>query len=251
LRLTLTACVLLLSAGFSGTATPAEGGAQAEPEPWALLRNRCEKCHNSEDWAGGVAFDTLSPQDIAADAETWEKAVRKLRGRLMPPPGNPQPDQPTIAPGGTIDFYSGKLDVPANSKNMKLSFSSGAAGADTDGAAAAAGRDDLRAAGSRAARSSRATFAKAMTIRPPTTPVMPAEIIVFPMSKPLLATPKSVMPPPATVTMTPSASKTINIPAMPPVAPPSKRAQKRGIVTVCGLPRKHQPPFAPGLPSSR
>jgi predicted Zn finger-like uncharacterized protein len=34
-----------------------------------------------------------------------------------------KPDQPTIAPGGTIDFYSGKLDVPANSKNMKLSFS--------------------------------------------------------------------------------------------------------------------------------
>lgn len=39
-----------------------------------------------------------------------------------------KPDQPTIAPGGTIDFYSGKLDVPANSKNMKLSFSSNAPG---------------------------------------------------------------------------------------------------------------------------
>lgn len=39
-----------------------------------------------------------------------------------------KPDQPTIAPGGTIDFYSGKLDVPANSKNMKLSFSSSATG---------------------------------------------------------------------------------------------------------------------------
>jgi len=39
-----------------------------------------------------------------------------------------KPDQPTIAPGGTIDFYSGKLDVPANSKNMKLSFSNSATG---------------------------------------------------------------------------------------------------------------------------
>ena len=27
-----------------------------------------------------------------ADAEVWEKAVRKLRGRLMPPPGETQPD---------------------------------------------------------------------------------------------------------------------------------------------------------------
>ena len=39
-----------------------------------------------------------------------------------------KPDQPTIAPGGTIDFYSGKLDVPANSKNMKLTFSGSASG---------------------------------------------------------------------------------------------------------------------------
>jgi predicted Zn finger-like uncharacterized protein len=39
-----------------------------------------------------------------------------------------KPDQPNIAPGGTIDFYSGKLDVPANSKNMRLSFSAGTPG---------------------------------------------------------------------------------------------------------------------------
>jgi len=110
----------------------------------------------------------------------------------------------------------------------------------------------LREFGSRVARNSRATLAKAMTIRPPTRPVMPAEIIVLPMSNPLLATPKSTMPPPATVTMTPSASKTMNIPAMPPVAPDrSNWAQKQRIVTVCGLPRKHQAAFASGLPSRR
>ncbi len=32
-----------------------------------------------------MAFDTLSPSDIGANPETFEKAVRKLRGRLMPP----------------------------------------------------------------------------------------------------------------------------------------------------------------------
>ena len=44
------------------------------------------------DWAGGVAFDTMTPEEIREDAETWEKAMRKLRGRLMPPPGKKQPD---------------------------------------------------------------------------------------------------------------------------------------------------------------
>jgi hypothetical protein len=76
-----------------------------------MLSARCAKCHNSEDWAGGIAFDTMSPAEIAADAETWEKAVRKLRGRLMPPPGHPQPDQPTI--DAFVSWMEGQLDQAA------------------------------------------------------------------------------------------------------------------------------------------
>jgi mono/diheme cytochrome c family protein len=72
----------------------------ATPEPpvpateaalhWGLLEERCGNCHNSTDWAGSLAFDTLSADQIASDAETWEKVVRRLRGHLMPPPGEPQ-----------------------------------------------------------------------------------------------------------------------------------------------------------------
>jgi hypothetical protein len=53
----------------------------------------CTECHNATDWAGGVAFDTLTLENIGDEAETWEKAVRKLRGELMPPPGEKQPPQ--------------------------------------------------------------------------------------------------------------------------------------------------------------
>jgi hypothetical protein len=58
---------------------------------WSLLNEYCVECHNATDWAGGVAFDTMQPDTAASDAEVWEEAVRKLRGRLMPPPGKPQP----------------------------------------------------------------------------------------------------------------------------------------------------------------
>jgi hypothetical protein len=81
------------------------------PAQWQLLGKRCSKCHNSEDWAGGIAFDVMSPGDIPADAETWEKAVRKLRGRLMPPPGQPQPDQQTI--DSFVSWMEGELDHAA------------------------------------------------------------------------------------------------------------------------------------------
>src|SRR5687767_13412338 len=72
------------------------GAAAPQPQPveqhWGLLEKYCFDCHNATDWAGGVAFDTLQPESVAADAEVWEKAVRKLRGRMMPPPGKPQPE---------------------------------------------------------------------------------------------------------------------------------------------------------------
>ncbi|RYZ66327.1 MAG: DUF1587 domain-containing protein, partial [Proteobacteria bacterium] len=67
----------------------------AEPtleKNWGFVEQYCNGCHNSTDWAGGVAFDTMESGNVAADAEVWEEAVRKLRGNLMPPPGEKQPD---------------------------------------------------------------------------------------------------------------------------------------------------------------
>ncbi len=61
-----------------------------------MLKTYCVGCHNSRLKIGGVMFDSLDIQHPAADAEIWEKALRKLRGRLMPPPGAPQPPQADI-----------------------------------------------------------------------------------------------------------------------------------------------------------
>ncbi|MEN9704765.1 MAG: hypothetical protein RLZZ393_644 [Pseudomonadota bacterium] len=67
-------------------------GASDVHRNWGFLDKYCGNCHNATDWAGGVAYDTLSPDDVAKDGEVWERAVRKLRGYMMPPPGEPQPD---------------------------------------------------------------------------------------------------------------------------------------------------------------
>ena len=75
---------------------PAAPKAEAGRGGWTLLDNYCEKCHNVNDWAGGVAFDTMQPGDIPSDAKTWEAAISKLRGRMMPPPGEKQPPQTMI-----------------------------------------------------------------------------------------------------------------------------------------------------------
>src|SRR5215471_5952066 len=71
---------------------------QSSPQPgqWAVIQTYCVGCHNSKVRAGGRAFDSMSPDEIAQNAETWEAAIRKLRGGLMPPPGAPHPDVPTV-----------------------------------------------------------------------------------------------------------------------------------------------------------
>src|SRR5213595_2513404 len=59
----------------------------------AMLNTYCIGCHNSRAKIGGLALDGLDLQAAADSAEIWEKALRKLRGHLMPPPGSPQPPQ--------------------------------------------------------------------------------------------------------------------------------------------------------------
>ena len=89
----------LLLATSGGAALAADHGSLAGiplEQQWGFVDTYCGKCHNATDWAGGVAFDVLQPQSIGADAQVWEKAVRKLRGRMMPPPGEQQPDQSAI-----------------------------------------------------------------------------------------------------------------------------------------------------------
>jgi mono/diheme cytochrome c family protein len=95
------------SAPAEGTADPHAGA----PTEFKFFDQYCSKCHNSTDWAGGVAFDTMAPESFGDDAKVWEEAVRKLRGRLMPPPDKPQPEQQTI--DKQVAWLESKLDAEA------------------------------------------------------------------------------------------------------------------------------------------
>ncbi len=58
---------------------------------FALLGKYCTDCHNAAELAGELSFEGLGLEDIPQHAERFEAAIVKLRGRLMPPPGEPQP----------------------------------------------------------------------------------------------------------------------------------------------------------------
>ncbi len=65
--------------------------AERAAEHWGLLQSYCVDCHNSAELTGGIAFDAMTAGDVPNEAETFEHVVRKLRGGLMPPPGNDRP----------------------------------------------------------------------------------------------------------------------------------------------------------------
>jgi hypothetical protein len=75
----------------------------------SLVQNYCMDCHNSEDWAGSLALDQLELDRPHADPEVWEKAISKLRGRLMPPAGAPQPGQQEV--DAVVDHLEASIDA--------------------------------------------------------------------------------------------------------------------------------------------
>ncbi|MES2604542.1 MAG: DUF1592 domain-containing protein, partial [Pseudomonadota bacterium] len=82
---------------------------QGSDQQLALLDKYCIECHNTTDWAGTIAFDSLSLDNLDHDAEIWEKAVRKLRAGLMPPKGNPRPARAEL--DGMVQWLGTGLDL--------------------------------------------------------------------------------------------------------------------------------------------
>jgi hypothetical protein len=82
-----------------GAAAPAQVHAAApsaaSPSASAALNKYCVSCHNERKPAAGLALDRISREEVGANAEAWEKVLRKLRSALMPPVGLPRPDRAT------------------------------------------------------------------------------------------------------------------------------------------------------------
>ena len=56
-------------------------------------------------------MDSLDLSHTDQDPEVWEKAITKLRGRLMPPAGEKQPDQAEV--DAVIHYLETSLDAAA------------------------------------------------------------------------------------------------------------------------------------------
>jgi mono/diheme cytochrome c family protein len=77
--------------GAVGRGGPLGPPAAASAEQLATVKTYCATCHNDRVKTAGISFDGLTADGVAQHAEVFEKAIRKVRGRVMPPPNSRQP----------------------------------------------------------------------------------------------------------------------------------------------------------------
>src|SRR6185295_10245551 len=91
-------------------------GAQGQVAQLATMQQYCVPCHNDRAKTAGVSFEGITPESVGQHADVFEKAVRKLRGRVMPPPGARQPDAAAV--DSLVSYLEDSLDRAATQAHI-------------------------------------------------------------------------------------------------------------------------------------
>jgi len=78
---------------FVGSLQAAE--VKTPTESLALFNLYCVTCHSDKLKTAGLTLEKIDVANVPANAEIWEKVIRKLRTGAMPPAGAPRPDKTT------------------------------------------------------------------------------------------------------------------------------------------------------------
>ena len=77
----------------------------------SLVNRYCLDCHNAAEATAGLQLETRDMGNLGAEAELWETVITKLRGAMMPPVGEPRPDDATY--GEFREWLEDELDAAA------------------------------------------------------------------------------------------------------------------------------------------
>jgi hypothetical protein len=110
--------VPLLAAPAPLLAAPALQGGEAGgvDAQLATVNQYCVGCHNDRALTAGVSFEGLTVESIGEHADVYEMAVRKLRGRVMPPPGTPQPEDAAVF--SLVEWFEDSLDAAEGQQHL-------------------------------------------------------------------------------------------------------------------------------------
>ena len=93
---TVLATALFMPAASSADKSVAAAAAHPQFNAQALWQTEkvyCDTCHFGPKARAKLNLEGLDLSNLAANGETWEKVLRKLRNREMPPVGMPRPSE--------------------------------------------------------------------------------------------------------------------------------------------------------------
>ena len=102
---------LALIIGMTAAGAVPALGATATAAQKVAVNQYCLTCHSARLKTGGLSLEGADVDRVAVDAATWEKVVRKLRLRTMPPLGSRRPDEATYE--SLTSWLEGELDSAA------------------------------------------------------------------------------------------------------------------------------------------
>ena len=109
---TIRLCLAALAAAGLARAACGQQPAAEQERPakpvQSLVASFCADCHGGDEKAAGLALDEISRAPLNRHTDVWEKVVRKLRARHMPPVDSPRPDERTY--DATIASLVAELD---------------------------------------------------------------------------------------------------------------------------------------------
>ena len=103
---------------------PARATAPPSAPHLALLDDYCFTCHDDAQKEAGLSLEPFAMADVARHPEVWEKVVRKLRTRQMPPVGEDRPDERTYdvvvaALEGALDRAAAAAPNPGRTATLR------------------------------------------------------------------------------------------------------------------------------------
>ncbi len=109
---------MLVSFLVTGVAAPPPASVKGAMESY------CLDCHDAESKKGNLDLTPLFGAELAKHSDTWERVVRKLAARQMPPIGKKRPvdaefDRLTAQLGGALDAEAAKHPNPGRTETFR------------------------------------------------------------------------------------------------------------------------------------
>jgi mono/diheme cytochrome c family protein len=113
IRSSLPHCVVLSIAAIAAASLAACTPSQQEvaAEHGTVVGRYCADCHSNAEREGDLVLENPDLLNPAAQRAKWEKVIHKLGAGLMPPPGEPRPNDEAVA--SLVSYLETTLDASA------------------------------------------------------------------------------------------------------------------------------------------